>query len=125
MTVVYKLRDGPVMDHIDVKPVHPASRHCGAVKFEVSLPFRVLDMLTLPFFGSTIVTTPALAASAISAFPSRRFFARGTMIFFPSITTKPSFAARRRRTSDILILRSLPLGVRFAASLSEIAMPFS
>lgn len=43
MTVVYKLRDGPVMDHIDVKPVHPASCHCGAVKFEVSLPSGLVD----------------------------------------------------------------------------------
>ena len=33
MTVVYKLRDGPVIRR---ETVHPASCHCGAVKFEVS-----------------------------------------------------------------------------------------
>ena len=43
MGVNYTLSTKPLLDKIDVKPVHQGSCHCGAVKFTVKLPDGLVD----------------------------------------------------------------------------------
>ena len=43
MAVNYTLSTKPLVDTIDVKPVHQGHCHCGAVKFSVRLPNGLVD----------------------------------------------------------------------------------
>ena len=58
--------------------------------------FRVLDMPTLPFFGSTVVTTPAIVGKKGDALdmPALPFFG-STVVTTPALATKKSDAVTR------------------------------
>ena len=43
MSVKYEFSDKPLVDNIDVRPIHAGSCHCGAVKFTVALPDGLID----------------------------------------------------------------------------------
>lgn len=43
MSVNYKFSNKPLVDKIDVRPIHNGSCHCGAVKFTVALPDGLID----------------------------------------------------------------------------------
>lgn len=43
MSVNYTFSNKPLVDKIDVRPIHKGSCHCGAVKFTVTLPDGLVD----------------------------------------------------------------------------------
>lgn len=43
MAIRYKLSNKPLVERIDVKPVHSGQCHCGSVRFTVRLPQGLVD----------------------------------------------------------------------------------